>query len=568
MKKYFSIYLLFLAIFLVSARVNVTEAKSVTYSNTAFPTDGCFGINMSYSVSYKANLYNDSAGGVLLNDGDVISTGTQIRFQDGPYIDSDISWFGTGWTSSSPYGTWGLNANKPTADKFSAYSELGIAAHQGVLSVNPPINFTVSHTGSAGLSCNGAGTVCTVASPGTINAIANFTNSPAEGIVSLDNGCNEGWFPLNQFEFSLGYPNPVVPLPTTYANNINFWGAYGQGWLVPPPNPYVLSNYDYSSATYRTTTGIPSQTIPFTLTAVAVGNPPNAPTIVGPTTGITDTAYTFTLTGTDPDGDTIRYGLDWNSDNLVDQQIPPSTGVPSTDYVPSGTEQSVDHTWLSTGTYTFQALTQDINSGSSGWTTHTITIDTLPTCTSIPANTVVCTGDEVTGFTGSIASSLQEFSTSCTLPQRCEYLCAQGYLYSAGTCTPTQCNDGMNNDVEDALIDMADPGCENNITNNDEFNLPENPVVSVDRRTVVKDDTVTLTWDTNNGNESLCTLTAFSGGPNLITADGEPNDPNTGSQNVTIPARSTYTLSCPNPLGGTPLTDTVSVDIVPVGTET
>jgi len=95
-------------------------------------------------------------------------------------------------------------------------------------------------------------------------------------------------------------------------------------------------------------------------------------------------------------------------------------------------------------------------------------------------------------------------------------------------------------------------------------NPPENPILTVNRRTVEKDGTVTLTWDTKNGNEALCTLTAYSGGPNLITADGD----SIGSLNATIPARSTYTLSCPNPLGGAPLTDTVSVDIVPVGVET
>ena len=566
MKKYFSIYLLLLIIFLVSAGVDVTEAKSVTYSSTAFPTDGCFGVNMSYSITYKADVYNDSAGGIALNDGDSVPTGAQIRFQEGPYIDSDISWFATGWTSSSPYGAWVAASGRPTADKFSTYVEPFIGTHTGVLSVNFPINYTVTHTGTAGLSCNSSGNLCTVTSPGSIDAQVNFINRPAEGITSLDGGCNDGWVLSSKIDYSLGYP---MPIGGGYdydwsGNNITFWGAYDRGWVVPPPNPYVLSNYDYSSGTYRTTSGIPSQTIPFTLTAVAVGNPPTPPTIVGPTTGITDTAYTFTLTGTDPDGDTIRYGLDWNSDNLVDQQIPPSTGVPSTDYVPSGTEQSVDHTWPSIGTYTFQALTQDVNSGSSGWTTHTITTDTLPTCTSIPANTVVCTGDETTGFTGSIASALQEFSMSCTLPQRCEYLCAQGYLYSAGTCTPTQCNDGISNDVEDTLIDMADPGC-TSIIDNDEFNPPENPILTVDKLTVVKDGTVTLTWGTNNGNEALCTLTAYSGGPNLLTVEG---DTSIGSQNATIPARSTYTLSCPNPLGGAPLTDTVSIDIVPVGTET
>lgn len=351
-------------------------AKSVTYSGTAFPTDGCWGINMSYSISYKANVYNDSAGGILLNDGDIIPTGTRIRFQDGPYLDSDISWFGTGWTSSSPYGAWVAASGRPSADKFSPYVEPFIGTHTGVLSVNFPINYTVTHIGTAGLSCNSSGTVCTVTSPGSINAQVNFVNRPAEGITSLDGGCNDGWVLSSKIDYSSGYP---MPIGGGYdydwsGNNITFWGAYDRGWVVPPSNPYVLSNYDYSLGTYRTTSGIPSQTIPFTLAAVAAATPPAVPILsVDAFSKLINTDFIFTAQTSDPDNDTLRYGFDWNNDSVIDQW------VPGAGYVSSGTAQSALHQWVVAGTYSIKALAEDVNGAQSAWSVPvTVTTTTAP----------------------------------------------------------------------------------------------------------------------------------------------------------------------------------------------
>jgi Fibronectin type III domain len=103
-----------------------------------------------------------------------------------------------------------------------------------------------------------------------------------------------------------------------------------------------------------------------------VNTVPNPPTISGPTTGQINTSYTFNIAGTDPDGNTLRYGLDLNGDDSVDQWLPGSG------YVNSGTAQNSNRIWTSVGTYTFRALTQDSNGANSGWTTHTITITAAP----------------------------------------------------------------------------------------------------------------------------------------------------------------------------------------------
>jgi hypothetical protein len=61
------------------------------------------------------------------------------------------------------------------------------------------------------------------------------------------------------------------------------------------------------------------------------------------------------VTGTDPDGDQVRYGVDWNSDLTVDQW---------TSLVASGTEQRID---CSGKTGTVSVITEDEHGAQSGW---------------------------------------------------------------------------------------------------------------------------------------------------------------------------------------------------------
>jgi hypothetical protein len=114
---------------------------------------------------------------------------------------------------------------------------------------------------------------------------------------------------------------------------------------------------------------VPAQTITFSLTAVSSNNPPTAPVITGVTSANLGTTNTFTFNATDPDGDTIRYQIDWNNDGTVDGLSPTSL------YVPSGSNSTSNYTLPSTGTsFTFKARTEDSKGGVSGWTTYTVTL--------------------------------------------------------------------------------------------------------------------------------------------------------------------------------------------------
>ncbi|KND47947.1 MAG: putative cell-wall-anchored protein SasA [Parcubacteria bacterium C7867-006] len=107
----------------------------------------------------------------------------------------------------------------------------------------------------------------------------------------------------------------------------------------------------------------------------ASNSAPNAPTISGSTSGYTNTSYTYSFSATDPDGNQVKYGVDWSvpADGVVDEWVP-SSGL-----VNSGTSRSTSHSWTTTGTKTIKALTQDSNGANSAWAgPYNVSITTAP----------------------------------------------------------------------------------------------------------------------------------------------------------------------------------------------
>jgi outer membrane protein assembly factor BamB len=84
---------------------------------------------------------------------------------------------------------------------------------------------------------------------------------------------------------------------------------------------------------------------------------PTTPTITGPSDGIVNTLYTFTISGaTDPDGEQVKYGVDWDGNGVVDQW---------TEFVNSGETVQVTHTWTTKGIYGVKVRAQDTSRGQS-----------------------------------------------------------------------------------------------------------------------------------------------------------------------------------------------------------
>jgi hypothetical protein len=78
--------------------------------------------------------------------------------------------------------------------------------------------------------------------------------------------------------------------------------------------------------------------------------PPIEPIIDGPQTGNPDVVYEYVFNSMDPDGDDVKYYIDWGDDTSDE------TGLN-----PSGTDVTVSHTWATSAKYTITAYAEDAN---------------------------------------------------------------------------------------------------------------------------------------------------------------------------------------------------------------
>ena len=350
------------------------------------------------TVRYYAEIVNVDTGAII-NDTDSISVGTKIRLRTSPHLGDHVDWFGTGYSNDSPNGEWISSATRPPAPTYTyndfftgaPITETSYCAPQYFvgsdsvtgypvyipLSINPPL--AKATTVSSNLSCGTQnidvdGTLtqdCTVASVGNITVGFNIPSTYAK--------------------FYYGYYHPgqyvnfaQVVAPGCKANST----AMRTAVRSPITNYGEVLQAGLSASDY--TLNVPQQTITFNLTAAAAAN--TAPinlTITGPTTGVINTAYTFNLTATDPENNTLRYGIDWDNNGSVDEW------VPGTGYVNSGTSQSSNRSWATDGSYSFQALAQDSNGASSGWVGHTISIGApiVPGASCVVTRTLISDAD-------------------------------------------------------------------------------------------------------------------------------------------------------------------------------
>jgi hypothetical protein len=77
--------------------------------------------------------------------------------------------------------------------------------------------------------------------------------------------------------------------------------------------------------------------------------PEEAPTITGKLKGNPGKSYEYTFNAVDPDGDDVKFVIDWD-DGKSD----------TTGFTPSGTDLKASHTWDSDGDYTITAKAVDV----------------------------------------------------------------------------------------------------------------------------------------------------------------------------------------------------------------
>ena len=101
----------------------------------------------------------------------------------------------------------------------------------------------------------------------------------------------------------------------------------------------------------------------FIVMTASANEPPSMPVITGPTNGKTGEDLTYSFVSTDPDGDEIRYCIQWG---CTDPEVcigPFSSGI----------EQSASHSYAE-GTYIIKVKAQDINDAESDWGTLEISV--------------------------------------------------------------------------------------------------------------------------------------------------------------------------------------------------
>jgi hypothetical protein len=147
------------------------------------------------------------------------------------------------------------------------------------------------------------------------------------------------------------------------------------------PNPDVLVSNDQTETTYDPGTMI-SETIYYWqivaideygastpgpiwhFTIKEVSNlPPAAPTITGPNSGKTGIEYEYKLNAVDPNGDDVRYHIDWGDGG---------TGL--TNFNPSGDDMLVLHAWDDQRTYTVKVKAEDATGLTGPESTLTVTM--------------------------------------------------------------------------------------------------------------------------------------------------------------------------------------------------
>lgn len=297
--------------------------------------------------------YNTTAN---YEDGANVTVGDTINFSP-LFTSSDINFNGTGSYSDSPIGTWSDSSlNYQNIGGTYSGPQFGQIDYLAALWVNKP-SPTVTKTGGTGTaSCSGLS--CTVTAAGTLQFRVNYpavVGGVKMGFRKQLRGTGPNiWYEAGTTHVPLlavkGTQTGCPTLPRTEAEDKQCYNAAYS-------NRFILS--------------VPTQNINFSFTGVAANKAPNPPTITNVTIAPAGSSSVFSFKATDPDGDNLRYEIDWDKNGTVDAYAP-SSGT-----VTSGTARNGSRTWAAAGTYTFQARTY-ANGQSSTWTTHTVTIPAAP----------------------------------------------------------------------------------------------------------------------------------------------------------------------------------------------
>ena len=287
-------------------------------------------------VSYGAEAVTDAGERVC---GGVVVKGTRVRFEFQPHTFTDIVWNGTGHSWDSPYGSWVAGAApSPRADFCHASNYIGGESGYAAFSVAPPSKAIIGNAGFS--SCAGAADgsrTCIASSPGSWSTRFNWAGTFGKFYATqlLDpNACRD------------------LPRDGLQLNTAASWH-----------HPYDGTGWQSCSGTQPFALAIPAQSVSCPISIIEPrGQQPEAP-IFNTAPGAACVAmspYSLTLLARDPDGDAVRFGIDWNSDGLVDEVLPAAA-------IPSGDPFTVSHAFAVPGVKSVRAYALDAAANRSPW---------------------------------------------------------------------------------------------------------------------------------------------------------------------------------------------------------
>lgn len=464
----------------------------------------------SLSVTYGVKVTRKDTGEVVL-DGAAVPVGTELLLEFEPFEDKDIKWFGDvltwGGYTDSPQGKWvaetpGTTFSGPKCDNSDFLSRLHDTANSevryyGRYHVKRP---DISITNFNGLECGalqGRLMNCTATKAGAFTPQFNFTTTKSR------------FWAMEKDNFK------------------------GNGKCSVASDPIDVD----------------SVSIPYTIVVTENNAPPTSPVVAGPTTGIHSVKHTFSFRSTDPNGDTIRYGIDWDRDSSIDEWTPASG------YVPSGTtgngSRGSPTVWNSAGVKTFQARAQDSKGALSSWSSYSITLSNPSSTppTNLPSNQPV--DGDTDDLTACPNGFVRDPKTLQCKRQECfdAFFCRGANLYrgNSGTCRA-------------ALVQACAPG----FCSAGACVAPPAPDIvlwEVKPTLDIKGYTATITWNAVNVESCIVTGTnGFEAPGNDVTVNA------VGEEDDIVNFETTYTITCKG-LDGTTAQKETTARLAPVHNE-
>lgn len=153
--------------------------------------------------------------------------------------------------------------------------------------------------------------------------------------------------------------------------NVEAWiGPYASGQDAVIPHTWAdAGGFNVRAKARDVHTAQSAWSDPLAVVITSLNDPPSAPTVTGPTTGLRETEYMYTFASTDPDADSVFYTIEWDDDS-VETWIGPYA---------SGENANVAHAWAEIGEYGVSAKARDVNLAESGWS-DTLTVDITFVC--------------------------------------------------------------------------------------------------------------------------------------------------------------------------------------------